>query len=362
MKTKFSVILIYLFIWLNTKSQLVTADEIINLSKKYYEGLTKFCINVDVKSKSSIAEDTALGIYKCFIDKKQNVSLFVLSPNSSILIYQGRQFLISPLEKKFETVKKNHEKYTIYNTRYKNYPFVNFDRTYPNLKGSKFFLRNTDTSIFYILNKDIYEFRTADNSLKRITHLEFDAKNKGYFFEETRFHPVKMNDFLVDSMINSALSIVNSGEETVESNDAPAIPTSIDLSLLAINSTNILNLGNKNFKNKTLLIDFFYEGCLPCLKAHPKMNNIHAKADSTFMVLSADPKLIDTTNIKKYIGRHSIKYPVIYGHPALRLATEFKIRVFPTFIVIDPTGKIIDYNIGYSEAFLKRYNKRTIRK
>jgi hypothetical protein len=70
-------------------SQTLTARDIVDRSRSYYDSIPYFSIGVVSKMKSSIAEDTSITTNQCYIDKKAGLELFV-NPVSSIGYFAHR--------------------------------------------------------------------------------------------------------------------------------------------------------------------------------------------------------------------------------------------------------------------------------
>ena len=47
-----------------------------------------------------------------------------------------------------------------------------------------------------------------------------------------------------------------------------------------------------------------------------------------------------------FLQRHQLRYPVLFGDQ--EMAANYHIGAFPTYYVIDPTGKVAARSVGYS--------------
>lgn len=101
--------------------------------------------------------------------------------------------------------------------------------------------------------------------------------------------------------------------------------------------------------NKVVLIDFWYMGCPPCLKAIPiikKIQNNYKKED--FIIIGINP--FDSRNkelLKQFLVKNDMTYPIILGNG--KLSEKFNTKSYPTFVVLDKNGIIQFEQKGYDE-------------
>ncbi len=101
-----------------------------------------------------------------------------------------------------------------------------------------------------------------------------------------------------------------------------------------------------DYRGQVVLLDIWQRGCKPCIQAMPKINRIAAKYEGhPVTVLSvhcgsdADARLgIDQYNMQ---------------HPTLRdgdISMAYKVRVYPTFVLLDQTGRVALFVSGNSDS------------
>ena len=118
----------------------------------------------------------------------------------------------------------------------------------------------------------------------------------------------------------------------------------------------INSIGEKNkiestfYNDKLVLIDFWYLGCAPCLKAMPKLNELYRKySGDGFIVLGLNP--IDSPVEKeKIINQFLTKLKVDYTNMYVTKETmkTYNVSSFPS-VFLFKNGKIIYSKIGYVE-------------
>ncbi len=105
-----------------------------------------------------------------------------------------------------------------------------------------------------------------------------------------------------------------------------------------------------DFKGRPVMIDFWATWCGPCQLTLPKTQAVYEKhlKDGIVMAISNEkPDLI-----RKFLKAKNLSLPV-YVDSDSSVATLFKIDPLPSFILIDKTGKVVDYQGGYNEAAYK---------
>ena len=98
---------------------------------------------------------------------------------------------------------------------------------------------------------------------------------------------------------------------------------------------------NKNLKGKVVLINFWFEGCHPCMAEMEALNELFKKMkdqkDFVFISLTRD----DEETIKRVTKKYSLSFDVYYASSKECQRLNFGCG-YPTSIVIDKTG-IVKY-------------------
>lgn len=125
---------------------------------------------------------------------------------------------------------------------------------------------------------------------------------------------------------------------------------------------NCQNASNENlsfdvfFKNKFVLVDFWYSGCGPCRAQFSSLRNLYQQYnDSGFEIVGIS---VDQVKYKKEWEDIIVKDKLVWKQYWDKNGTEsdrFSINAFPTNFLIDSKGKIINKNISMEalDEFLK---------
>jgi thiol-disulfide isomerase/thioredoxin len=102
---------------------------------------------------------------------------------------------------------------------------------------------------------------------------------------------------------------------------------------------------SKDLRGKVIVLDFWYRGCGWCIRAMPQVNAVskHFK-DEQVVVFGMNKH--DTLEVATpVIERLKLEYPQL---KAEKICEQYKIRGFPTLVILDQQGLIRDVHVGYS--------------
>jgi sugar lactone lactonase YvrE len=113
--------------------------------------------------------------------------------------------------------------------------------------------------------------------------------------------------------------------------DAPWLNTGRPLTLRGLNG-------------KVVLLDFWTYGCINCMHVIPDLKRLEAKYPRELVVVSVHtakfPNEDVTQNIRNAALRYGIDHPILNDNRRIYWET-LRIGVWPTFVLIDPAGRIV---------------------
>ncbi len=125
------------------------------------------------------------------------------------------------------------------------------------------------------------------------------------------------------------------------------------------------HISNVQFKNKTILVDYWFLDCYQCNLKLPSLQELISKVknDTTIKVISVINGKIDSLDeVKKFIIKHpEIKFP-IYLDKFNSIGGFIKITGYPIEFIIDKGGKLKETHEGFSKDERMIYVKETYRK
>jgi len=124
---------------------------------------------------------------------------------------------------------------------------------------------------------------------------------------------------------------------------APEFPEKLDW----LNTARPLTLSE--LKGKVVLLDFWTYCCINCMHVLPDLKRLERKYADELVVIGVHSAKFttesDTENIRQAILRYEIEHPVINDYNML-LWREYGVRAWPSFVLIDPAGRIVGYSSG----------------
>lgn len=130
--------------------------------------------------------------------------------------------------------------------------------------------------------------------------------------------------------------------------NAPEFPKNVDW----INTSAPLSI--KGLKGKFVLLDFWTYACINCMHIIPDLKKLEEKYKNELVVIGVHSAKFktekETDNIRSAVLRYEVKHPVV-NDKDFRIWGEYGAQAWPTLILVNPEGKIIEQYMG--EGFYK---------
>ncbi|MEM7180978.1 MAG: redoxin domain-containing protein [Spirochaetota bacterium] len=105
----------------------------------------------------------------------------------------------------------------------------------------------------------------------------------------------------------------------------------------------------KSLLGKIIILDFWTYSCIHCHHVIPELKRLQSEWPNELLVIGVhSPKYNHEKNSKslqKALQRHAITYPVIHDKD-FKLWQAYGLNYWPSFVIIDPEGKIIGKHTG----------------
>lgn len=95
---------------------------------------------------------------------------------------------------------------------------------------------------------------------------------------------------------------------------------------------------------KVLVLNFWFTTCKPCIAEIPELNEVYKKYSSNNDVVFASITFNKAEEVEQFLEKYPIQYPVVVD--AKSICDLFSVRGFPTNIIIDKDGNILDVVSG----------------
>lgn len=110
---------------------------------------------------------------------------------------------------------------------------------------------------------------------------------------------------------------------------------------------------SESLKGKVVILDFWYRGCLWCLRAMPQVNELASDFKNQPVVILGVNIDENPEDARLVIRRFKLNYPNLDFNKVMKQSEKHHPLLtctfgYPTLLVIDPQGKLVDIHAGYS--------------
>ncbi len=105
----------------------------------------------------------------------------------------------------------------------------------------------------------------------------------------------------------------------------------------------------KDLRGKVVLLDFWTFCCINCMHVIPDLQKLEAKYPNELVVIGVHSAKFTTEqgteNIREAILRYGLEHPVVNDRD-FEVWNSYAVNAWPTFIIIDPDGKVVGKHSG----------------
>ncbi len=179
-------------------------------------------------------------------------------------------------------------------------------------------------------------------------HQESLGRIQDLYFEITQLNVLTTEDKYRFEELPFLKTFKHKPRETSVSPVAQLIGTKLpDMKLpVFVNGSGQVSLSE--FQGKVLLLDFWEVWCLPCVESMPKVEALYQKYKAQGLLVYGIVNDHENVNDSKaLVNKKKIQLPMLLGNDQLREA--LRIHSIPLYMLIDQTGKIAFFSVGYTE-------------
>ena len=108
-------------------------------------------------------------------------------------------------------------------------------------------------------------------------------------------------------------------------------------------------LAIRELRGKVVLLDFWTHCCINCLHALQDLKRLEQKYRNELVVIGVHAAKFDAEKnderIREAVMRYGIEHPVV-NDSGMRVWQEYAVRAWPTFVLVDPLGKVFGAHSG----------------
>ena len=114
-------------------------------------------------------------------------------------------------------------------------------------------------------------------------------------------------------------------------------------------------LSLSDLKGKVILVDFWEKNCGACIASVPYLKKLKKKFKNQAFELLAINLQDSKEKVERYVKKRQINYPVLLN--GKNMAKRYGVDAFPTFFIIDKSGKVIYGQVGFDKATILKIEK-----
>lgn len=226
--------------------------------------------------------------------------------------------------------------------------------------GNIISITRRDNKYVAITSKSILELDTGSYRITKLS--EIAVFNKEYH-QYNDFYYLELRDSIIASLKEQATTLIRASNDfpvvtfkELDKRKAPSI--NHEGTSFAFENLVSFNKGplDSSIKNKYMIIDFFYQACLPCHKMTRYILDWLPSVDSSKIILIGINPFDSEKSMKIEVGKRNINYPIVLGEHAKEISKKY-VRGYPTLLLISPDGIIKIVHSGMSKSFLSKAQK-----
>lgn len=144
-------------------------------------------------------------------------------------------------------------------------------------------------------------------------------------------------------LLGTVVSGPGSAQSYVGRSPAPEFPVGLDW----INTDRPLTL--EELRGKIVLLDFWTYGCINCIHVIPDLHTLETRYGDELVVIGVHSAKFynesETANIRMIAQRYERTHPIV-NDAAFAIWSQYGIRAWPSFILIDPEGNVLGRHEG----------------
>jgi thiol-disulfide isomerase/thioredoxin len=342
-------------------SQTITAGELYKKIKTYYLQNPHLVSYIEYLHKSVLGHDTTRGRFAYIPTRANDFMIAWIDPDyllSNGLLVSDANYILDASRPEKIKVKKNELGGTIYSKL--DYVSSHHNNDLEKAFGPiQSFYKAKGAYLVFTLK---YSLHVDTGTFRIKTIIRYDMFEGKVQYDEYRFIPI--SDSIQKFLKQQALELAEASKDfstttfnEIEKKRKPV--TSFEGQDFAFNQLVSFNKGSldSSIKNKYVILDFFYQTCMPChIMTNWILEWIPTMDTSKIILIGIDP--VDSeASIQSFVKDKKINYPVIIGKQAKDIARYYTIYGYPTLFLLSPEGKIVNIHEGKSKSFLHKAEK-----
>jgi thiol-disulfide isomerase/thioredoxin len=102
----------------------------------------------------------------------------------------------------------------------------------------------------------------------------------------------------------------------------------------------------ESFKGRWVVVDFWATWCKPCIETMPALDAWWKEGGVRAVGVSIDTGKDREKKVRKFLEKNPVNYPVVIDAEKEAAWEDYKVKVLPTILLIDPKGQVVARQVG----------------
>ena len=114
-----------------------------------------------------------------------------------------------------------------------------------------------------------------------------------------------------------------------------------------------------DLNGKVILLDFWYRGCFPCLKATPDLIQLQEEFKDYLVIIGIND-IDDKEDVTGYLDYKKTNFFSTYKTNK-SITKSLNVTVFPTFLILNQKGELVKTEIGFDKEEIHKTIKSLLK-
>jgi thiol-disulfide isomerase/thioredoxin len=106
------------------------------------------------------------------------------------------------------------------------------------------------------------------------------------------------------------------------------------------------NLSLESLRGQWVVVDFWATWCKPCVETMPALDTWFKEDGVRAVGVSIDTGKDRDKKVQKFLEKNPVSYPVVIDAEKEAAWENYKVKILPTILLIDPKGQIVARQVG----------------
>lgn len=164
-----------------------------------------------------------------------------------------------------------------------------------------------------------------------------------------------INNFIIKNIILLSLMLSAFSAFSQFDNYIPLLKIGEKAPDFKLTSTKYKTVNLSDYIGEMVVLDFWYIGCAPCMKAHEQIIEVQQEIGNDCFKILGMNSINRKGQIRRFIRKHDYKNTNIYC--SKNIANTYMVEYYPTIYIVNKEGVIIYANSTFSPVFKEGFKE-----